>query len=72
MGKYEEVFEEGRGPRVPRSNGPKVQESQGPWVPRSQGPKDHDISKSYSNTSLTLKKVHLVYYVKNRFNISSY
>ena len=37
---------------VPRSNGPKVQES--------QGPKDQDISKSYSNTSLTLKKVHLV------------
>ena len=27
---------------------------------RSQGPKDQDISNSNSNTSLTLKKVHLV------------
>ena len=44
MGKYEEVLEEGRGPRVPRS----------------QGPKDQDISNSHSNMSLTLKKVHLV------------
>ena len=43
--KYEEVEEEERGPRVPRS----------------RGPKDKDISKSYSNTSLTLKKVHLVF-----------
>ena len=42
--RYEEVLEEGRGPRVPRS----------------QGPKDQDISNSHSNTSLTLKKVHLV------------
>ena len=42
--KYEEVVEEERGPRVPRS----------------QGLKDQDISKSHSNTSLTLKKVHLV------------
>ena len=37
-----------------------VQESQGPGVLKSQGPKDQDISKSHSNTSLTLKKVHLV------------
>ena len=36
------------------------QESQGSGVSRSQGPKDQDISKSHSNTSLTLKKVHLV------------
>ena len=49
MGKYEEVLEEGRDPRVPRSKGSKV-----------RGPKDHDISNSNSNTSLTLKKVHLV------------
>ena len=48
MGKYEEVLEEGRGPRVPRS----------------QGPKDQDISNSHSNTSLTLKKVNLVYVTK--------
>ena len=47
-----QVVEEGRGPNV--------QESKGPSVPRSQGPKDQDILKSYSNTSLTLKKVHLV------------
>ena len=37
-----------------------VQESQGQRVPRSRGPKDQDISNSHSNTSLTLKKVHLV------------
>ena len=37
-----------------------VQESQGPRVPRSRGPKDQVISNSNSNTSLTLKKVHLV------------
>ena len=30
MGKYEEVLEEGRGPRVQRSKGSKVQGSQGP------------------------------------------
>ena len=47
-----EVVEEGRGP--------KVQESQGLWVQRSKGPEDQDISNSNSNTSLTLKKVHLV------------
>ena len=41
---YQEVVEEGRDPRVPMS----------------QGPKDQFISKSHSNTSLTLKKVHLV------------
>ena len=44
MGKYEEVLEEGRGPRVPRS----------------RGPKEQDISNSHLNTSLSLKKVHLV------------
>ena len=48
MGKYEGVLEEGRGPRVPRSS----------------GPKDQDISNSHSNTSLTLKKVHLVLNIK--------
>ena len=56
MGKYEEVLEEGRGPRVPRFMGSKVQ-----W---SQGPNDQDISNSHSNTSLTLKKVHLVLNIK--------
>ena len=50
-----EVVEEGRGP--------KVQESQGFWVQRSKGTEDQDISKSNSNTSLTLKKVHLVFCV---------
>ena len=49
-------MEEGRGP--------KVQESQGLWVQRSKGPEDQDISNSNSNTSLTLKKVHLVYILK--------
>ena len=48
---YEEVLEEGRGPRFPSSKGSKV--------PGSQGPRSH-ISNSHSNTSLTLKKVHLV------------
>ena len=43
-----------------RSQSPKVQESQGLWVQRSKGPEDQDISNSNSNTSLTLKKVHLV------------
>ena len=38
-----------------------VEEERGPIVPRYQGLKDQDISKSYSNTSLTLKKVHLVF-----------
>ena len=49
-----------QGPRVSRSKGPKVQGSQGPGIPRPRGPKDQDISNSHSNTSLTLKKVHLV------------
>ena len=35
--------------------------SKSPKVQGSQGPKDQDISKSHSNSSLTLKKVHLVY-----------
>ena len=39
---------------------PIVQRSQGLRVQGSKGPKDQDISKSNSNTSLTLKKVHLV------------
>ena len=43
-----------------RSQSPKVQESQGLWVQRSKGFEDQDISNSNSNTSLTLKKVHLV------------
>ena len=53
-----EVVEEGRGPN-------KVQESQGLWVKRSKGPEDQDISNSNSNTSLTLKKVHLVSFYYN-------
>ena len=46
---------------VEEGRGSKVQESQGPRVPKSKGPKDQDISKSHSNTSLTLKKVYLDY-----------
>ena len=46
------VVEEGRSP--------KVQESQGLWVQSSKGPEDQYISNSNSNTSLTLKRVHLV------------
>ena len=37
-----------------------MEEGRGPRVPRSRGPKDQDISNSHSNTNLTLKKVHLV------------
>ena len=37
-----------------------LEEGRGPRVPSSRGPKDQNISKSHSNTSLTLKKVHLV------------
>ena len=37
-----------------------LEEGRGQRVPRSRGPKDQDISNSHSNTSLTLKKVHLV------------
>ena len=48
-----------------RSKSPKVQGLQGPGVPRSQGPKDQDTSNSHSNTSLTLKKVHLVSCLKH-------
>ena len=33
-------------------------------VQGSRGPKDQDISNSHSNTSLTLKKVHLVFKLK--------
>ena len=32
-----------------------------------EGPKDQNISKSHSNTSLTLKKVHLVLYCTSTF-----
>ena len=42
---------------------PKSQKVPGSQGPRSQGPNDQDISKSYSNTSLTLKKVHLVSFI---------
>ena len=60
-----EVVEEGKGPKVLKTKSPKVSGSKGPRVPRStdtkvKGPKDQCISKSHSNTSLTLKKVHLV------------
>ena len=51
------MVEEGRGKKI---ESPNVPGSQGLKVQGSQGPKDQDISKSYSNTSLTLKKVHLV------------
>ena len=53
------MVEEERGPKVLKSKNPKVQRSKGLKDPWSQGPKDQDISKSYSNTILTLKKVHL-------------
>ena len=43
-----------------KSKSPKVPGFEGPRVPWFQGPKDQYISKSYSNTSLTIKKVHLV------------
>ena len=43
-----------------------IQESQGLRVPRSKGPMDQVISKSHSNTSLTLKKVHLVVFSGGR------
>ena len=43
-----------------------LEEGRGPRVPRSRGPKDQDISKSHSNTSLTLKKVHLVVFSGGR------
>ena len=51
------MVEEGRGKKIESS---RVQTSQGLKVQGFQGTKDQDISKSYSNTSLTLKKVHLV------------
>ena len=60
MGKYEEVLVKGRGPRVLRSKSTKVQD-----FPRSRGPKDQDISNAHTNTSLTLKKVHLVRLIFN-------
>ena len=44
------------------------QESQGPRIPRSRGPRDQNISNSNSNTSLTLKKVHLVLNVIGAFD----
>ena len=57
--KYEELVEEGRGPKVLKSKSPKVS--------GSKGPEDQDISNSNSNTSLTLKKVHLVF-LENAIN----
>ena len=47
MGKYEEVLEEGGGPRVPRSKGSKFQGSQGPKVPGSQGPRYLKLTFKY-------------------------
>ena len=50
-----------------------LEEGRGPRVPRSRVPKDQDISKSHSNMSLTLKKVHLVgqfFLEKNFLNIN--
>ena len=64
--KYEEVLEEGRGPRVPRAKFSMGQGFKGARVPRSQSPKDHPISNSQSNTSLTLKKVYLVFFSKTK------
>ena len=49
-------MEEGRGPKVKGSK-----RSMCPKDPWSQGQKDQDISESHSNTSLTLKKLHLVF-----------
>ena len=51
------MVEEGRGKKIESS---RVQTSQGLKVQGFQGTKDQDISKSYSNTSLPLKKVPLV------------
>ena len=60
----EEEVVEGKGPtKVLRTMSPKVPGSKGSKVQGSQGPKDQDISKSHSNTSLTLKKVHLVCFI---------
>ena len=58
---YEEVVEEGRGQKI---ESPRVQRSKGLKVAGSHGPKDQDISKSLSNTSFTLKKVHLVLHLE--------
>ena len=55
-----EVVEEGRGKKI---ESPRVQRSKGLKVKGSHGPKDQDISKSYSNMSLTPKKVHLVLFL---------
>ena len=41
-----------------------MEDRRGPMV---LGPKDQDISNSFSNTSLTLKKVHLVQPSKSQF-----
>ena len=45
---------------VPNSKSPRVPRSKDLKDPGSKGPMDLDISKSHSNTCLTLKKVHLV------------
>ena len=47
MRMYEEVLEEGRGPRVPRSKGSKVQGVKGPGIPRSQGPRYLKLTFKY-------------------------
>ena len=53
--KYEEVVK-GKGQKVPGSKGLRVPRLQHPKDPWSQGPKDEDISNSYSNKSLTLRR----------------
>ena len=52
MEKYEEVLEEGRGPRVPRSKGSMVQGFQGPKVPGSQGPRVPRIKISQTHIQI--------------------
>ena len=48
MGKYEEVLEEERGPRVPRSMGSKVQWSQGPRYLKLTFKYEHDSKEGPS------------------------
>ena len=50
--KYEEVVEEGRVQKVQKSRSSQVPRSKGSQS--SKGPEEQDISKSHSNTSLTL------------------
>ena len=58
LGKKGEVCQGIPGPKILKYKRPKVKVS----VSMSQCPKDQAISKSHSNTSLTLKKVNLVLY----------